>query len=644
MKKLLLSILLGASLAAAGQRQYHVSATGSDQQDGSQQRPFRTINKASAIALPGDVITVHAGTYREWINPPRGGLSDTKRITYQAAPGEKVVIKGSEPVKGWVSLGNGTWRLALHDSFFGNYNPYADLIFGDWFFPGRRKLHTGEVYIDGQPLYEVDSATQVLRGDMPKPAFGAVGIPAEALRRTWATQHEGDSTILYANFHDSDPNQSLVEINARPACFYPTQTGINYITIRGFHFSQAATQWAAPTAEQIGLIGTNWSRGWVIEDNEVSDSKCVGITLGKDRTSGHNVWFQQMNIDGAIHYNKMVERVIANGWNKRHIGSHIVRRNTIYRCGAAGICGSFGAAFSTITGNHIYDICTYRPFWGAEMAGIKFHGAIDAVIAGNRIHNAKIGLWLDWMTQGTRISSNLFYSNDFVDFYPEVNHGPYLVDNNLFLSGMSLRDWSEGGAYVHNLFAGVIGFTPQERETPYFKPHSTELVTIKDIRGGDNRFINNIFIGSRGRDYILPPQIATGWDELDTVKGRGISVYEHAVQPVVASGNLYLYGAFGLPGEKAAAYFPAFNPQLEITEQAGEVYLELSLPAKIPALSLVNTATLGSTLVSKQAYTDANDQPFLFSSDYLGKRRDAATTAGPFANKREKITIKVWPR
>ena len=29
---------------------------------------------------------------------------------------------------------------------------------------------------------------------------------------------------------------------------------VNYITIRGFHMSQAATQWAAPTAEQIGLI------------------------------------------------------------------------------------------------------------------------------------------------------------------------------------------------------------------------------------------------------------------------------------------------------------------------------------------------------------------------------------------------------
>jgi hypothetical protein len=50
------------------------------------------------------VITVHAGVDREWINPPRGGESDDKRIVYQAAPGEKVEVKGSEVVKGWVKV------------------------------------------------------------------------------------------------------------------------------------------------------------------------------------------------------------------------------------------------------------------------------------------------------------------------------------------------------------------------------------------------------------------------------------------------------------------------------------------------------------------------------------------------------------
>ncbi len=53
----------------------------------------------------------------------------------------------------------------------------------------------------------------------------------------------------------------------RRTVFYPDQPGRNYITVRGFTLRHAATPWAPPTAEQIGLIGTHWSKGWIIENN-----------------------------------------------------------------------------------------------------------------------------------------------------------------------------------------------------------------------------------------------------------------------------------------------------------------------------------------------------------------------------------------
>ena len=65
----------------------HVATTGSDQADGSQNAPFRTINRAAALAQPGDTVVVHGGEYREWVQPQRGGLSDRRRITYTAARG-----------------------------------------------------------------------------------------------------------------------------------------------------------------------------------------------------------------------------------------------------------------------------------------------------------------------------------------------------------------------------------------------------------------------------------------------------------------------------------------------------------------------------------------------------------------------------
>ena len=79
----------------------HVATSGSDSADGSEDHPFHTISRAAGLAQPGDTVTVHRGEYREWVRPPRGGLSDQRRITYRAGMGEHVVVKGLERVTGW---------------------------------------------------------------------------------------------------------------------------------------------------------------------------------------------------------------------------------------------------------------------------------------------------------------------------------------------------------------------------------------------------------------------------------------------------------------------------------------------------------------------------------------------------------------
>ena len=69
-----------------------------------------------------------------------------------------------------------------------------------------------------------------------------------------------------------------------------------------------------------------------------------------------------------------------------------------------------GGSVQQIASNHIHNIWAQRLFSGAEMAGIKFHAAIDVRIEHNRIHTCG-GLWMDWMAQGTRITRNLCYDN-----------------------------------------------------------------------------------------------------------------------------------------------------------------------------------------------------------------------------------------
>jgi len=333
MRKSSLVILLVIFTNLVSAREYHVSVKGSGTNDGSPASPFKTISFAAQLAQPGDIIIVHEGTYRERITPPRGGESDTKRIVYRAAEGEKVEIKGSEVITGWILFAKNVWKVTIPNTFFGKYNPYKDLLSGDWFSDWkRRKPRTGEVYLNGKSLYETNILEDVLN-----PRQLPYSVDKEASANTWYCESDESNTYIYANFREADPNREFVEINVRESCFYPAEPGRNYITIQGFHMSQAATQWAAPTAEQIGLIGTNWSKGWIIENNVISDSKCSGITLGKDRKSGHNVWTKDPCTDGATHYNQVVDRALKDGWSKEKIGSHIVRNNIIFNCEQTGI-------------------------------------------------------------------------------------------------------------------------------------------------------------------------------------------------------------------------------------------------------------------------------------------------------------------
>ena len=729
----------------------HVAVTGDDANSGNPSAPLRTIQRAAELAQPGDRITVHEGVYRERVNPPRGGTSEDQRITYQAAPGEKVIVKGSEVVKGWQHTDHNVWRVQLPNTLFGAFNPFFDSIRGDWFNGRGRLHHTGAVYFNGTWLTEAASLDEVLMPPGTRPAwlsnpspeyiinvawlaagdtshlpiripaaefssqhgiqtaacseggecigwiehgdwtrYAAVDFGAGADRfvfraaapgqgglievrldgpegqllgvcrvrntgdwQTWATfstqleqpikglqdlclvfkaldadggpqnainpnlwfaQVDDNYTTLWAQFPEADPNQELVEVNVRQSVFYPDRPGRDFITVRGFTLQHAATPWAPPTAEQIGLIGTHWSRGWIIEDNTITHSVCTGITLGK-----HGDQYDNTSADTAEGYVKTIERAHAFPipWTRDHVGGHLVRNNTIAYCEQAGIVGSMGAAFSRIEGNHIHDIHVRRLFTGAEMAGIKFHGAIDTTIEGNHIHHTVLGLWLDWMTQGTRVTRNLFYDNISEDLFVEVNHGPFLVDNNLFLSRVSLLDMSEGGAYVHNLFGGLLTNRPEpSRETPFHPANSTLVAGLATTTGGDNRFYNNVFIGDgRTRTQAEKGDLT----ELRWISSHGLWGYDGREFPIHAAGNLYLNGAEPSRREPNPILLPDLDPGIRLQTEGARVQLQYALPAdlNLPETQAVTSELLGRAKVSNQPYLLANGTKLHIKTDYF---------------------------
>ncbi|MDZ8117008.1 carbohydrate-binding protein [Pontiella agarivorans] len=741
-------ILLAAWVAIpAAAKEFHVSKRGDDRSAGSLQEPLLTIAAAAAKAQPGDTVIVHEGVYRERINPPRGGVSDAQRITYQAFSGDNVVIKGSEVISDWTQVEDDVWKAVIPNSFFGDYNPFADVLSGDWYVDDNWDHHQGAVYLNGDWLHEARSLDDVMQpvgavADRYSPTcvrhffgrkvtdflrlkeialsngvsidvfdfIGASGVdqvvdkkekstflgnfhpgdwvlydsvdltgvdqiellatterhgaivevrlggprgrligsarlpsvrfwsqwftlpvslenvsgthdvcmvcrdPQESAWadiRLWYAKVDETKTTIWAQFPGKDPNRELVEVNARRTVFYPDKPGRNYITVRGFTLEHAATPWAPPTAEQVGLIGTHWSKGWVIEDNTIRYATCTGVTLGKFGDEGDN------QAESAPGYVETIKRALSKGWNKESVGSHLVRNNHISHCEQAGIVGSMGAAFSRIEGNHIHDIHVKRQFWGAEMAAIKFHGPIDTQIIGNYIHHSEKGIWLDWMTQGTRVSGNLLHDNPTCDLHLEVNHGPFLFDNNIFLSEVSLWDWSNGGAYVHNLFAGTIQHRSITRNVPYHPPHKTDIVALKANPGGDSRFYNNIFAGRRGTD--LP---------------YGLSVYAAARLPMFVKGNVYYNGAQPFPGEQCSHVVSAFDPEMRVAQKGGTAVFNFRLDDAFGSVETqpVDTEMLGKALIPNQGFEHPDGSPITIDQDILGEARNRKhPAAGPFS-------------
>lgn len=631
--------------------EYHIAKNGNDKNSGSKESPFLTISNAAELARSGDRIIVHAGEYREWVKPLRGGKSNSERIIYQAAPNEKVFIKGSERIQSWKWLEGTVWEAKIPNAIFGGYNPFATSLWGDWLLePLDGSVHTGEIYLNGQSLYEAKSVEEV-----KNPVMRTIGtnppwtnreekiLNPEQTIYQWFAKVEDEETILYANFQSKDPNQEIVEVSVRKCCFYPEKTGIDYITVSGFEMSQAACPWTPPTAEQPALLGVNWGKGWVIENNIIHDAKCSGISIGKEHSTGNNECALTHKKPGYQYQMEAVFKAYHAGWSKETIGSHVIKDNIIFNCGQNGIVGHMGCIFSQILHNHIYNIGVKHEFFGYEIAGIKLHAAIDVKLEENYIENCTLGMWLDWEAQGARISRNLFTQND-RDLFIEVTHGPHLVDNNIFASEYNFDNLSQGGAYIHNLFCGTMRREPVlDRSTPYHFPHSTAPLGTAFVYSGDDRWYNNIFLGGQ-KTYTdqskagtkgyhgHPDSIGEYLEELQALGTEDQEKYRKAKQPVFIKNNCYLNGAEAY--EKEAVFYESDeDPQISIEQNHDKVYLNILVSEGMVSMdcAMADTYMLGMPRITEERFENPDGSDIVFNQDYNGEFRQDKIVPGPFA-------------
>jgi parallel beta-helix repeat protein len=437
----------------------------SDQGPGTESTPFKTISRAAALAQPGDTVVVHAGIYRERVTPARGGV-EGKPITYQAAPGEKVVVKGSELYRGeWrqVAAGKNVYTASLDMALLDKFNPYATRAEG---LPGKKTL--GQVFVDGELYSEVDNLDQLRRSP-----------------GTWMAAESGQA--IHLHFQDStvSPEKKQVEYTVRNRVFAPHQRGLGYITVRGFVFEHCANQGAGgfweTDKQQAGMVSTRSGHHWVIEKNIIRYAKSLGIDIGSE---------------GGLEQKEPKESTQRAGW-------HLIRNNTISDNGEGGIAG-INHQGTRIIGN-VFERNNALHWEAIEEAALKTHFNEDGLIEGNLFRNNDCpAIWLDNTYTNVRVTRNLILNNAGSGIFLELGYGPALVDNNVI-------GYNYQGIYAHDA-AGITvthNFLFCNAQWGIFMRVVTDRTAEKDgkeviVQTSHERIANNLIIDN-GRGAIAFP-------------------------------------------------------------------------------------------------------------------------------------------
>ncbi len=384
----------------------------SDDNDGSEAAPFRTIGKAAQAAAPGTRVRIHAGTYRECVSPAMGGTDPEHMISYEAFGDGDVIVSAAEVVtefrtsEGWMAVrGWGEpqpedlriWEYDLDPDVFRGYNPFCAVnILHDRLFIEYDKTdmttylnRRGCVFCDGKPLKQV-------------PLYEGMGQEED----TYWVEANG-MKVHFRLAGDVDPKDHTIEVTVREQCFAPEKEFLNYIRVKGLICEKAATGAPVP---QRGAISAHRGHHWIIEDCEVNWSNGVAIDVG-------NECWHHTHTEGEV------------------IGWSVIRNCRIRDAGVCGIAGMF--AERLLIEDCVIDGTGWQKMelsW--EAGAIKLHNSVNGLIRRNVFRNTFRAdhLWLDCGNENNRITGNLFL--DGIEqreaiFIECTRDGINLIDNNV---------------------------------------------------------------------------------------------------------------------------------------------------------------------------------------------------------------------
>lgn len=440
---------------------YYVDCNAKNADDngpGAKDHPFKTINHAAQVLQPGQRVVIESGVYREEIRPARGGTGPDAMISYEAAPGANVVVKGSEVVTGWQPSEGWNfgfdpvthkpvkaWELRLTPEMFPDgYNPFeVDNVLGNkvWLRYAEDNMLTyfrrrGLVFVDGHPLEPVETPQELAAPSTRSmnyftnirwtPLFKEFQPEAG---KVWIETNGMTLHIRLAN--DDDPAKHTIEITTREQVFTPANRYQSYIRVKGIAFEQAGNGFPVP---QRGMVSVNRGNHFIFEDDSFEWANSVGLDIGNED------W-------GASR-------------PPEPVGNDIVRHNVFRYCGIEGLGGTGGPENTLVDKNLFEWIGWQDAAMMSESGGTKMHVAHNLLFRNNVVRHIRHanGIWLDIGNANDRITGNVF-----ADIPGNVNpHAIHIegsdalneIDNNIFdhlTGGILIRD-TNNVIIAYNLF------------------------------------------------------------------------------------------------------------------------------------------------------------------------------------------------
>lgn len=502
----------------------------SDENPGTEEKPFRTINHAAQLVQPGERVVVRAGVYREFVQPARGGRGPEAMISYEAAPGEHVVISGSRVITArWErsmhphQFSEKLWMIPLPAPAAADDDPFLRANCRDdefkimpWAAPytglAPYTLGRGLLFQDGRRLVQMETYADLIQ------------VPGSF----WVDR--GAEVLHVHAFADRDPNACMMEYTAQHRLFKPPATDLGYVRVKGFHFQHAGN--GLPRTGE-GAVGVNGGHHWVFEDDWFEQINSVALEIGARTLESADDAAD--DADGR--------RAEASP------GANIVRHCEFAECGRNGVQG-YVVRNALVEDNYVHDCGWLDVERYFESAGIKLLRNTGTLVRHNRV--ARItgapAIWLDWDNRNCRITRNVVSDTSSQAngaIFIEASRQPNTIDHNLVWHvhgrGIFAGD-TDRLVIAHNLVAysdrepvGLMTVTDRELDGRRMSSHGHIVrdnlfvgATAPVIRERDNVCDDNLYLAT-----LPAPKLAAwrdgGWDphgalldgrcDFDPVKG-----------------------------------------------------------------------------------------------------------------------------